>query len=422
MARTLDVYLHRDLVGRLTQDKHGETSFVYAPSWLENEAAAPLSRSLPLRTQRFTRKECRGFFAGLLPEEVQRETIAHNLGVSARNDFALLEKIGGECAGAVTFVPEGGILPTREAFYRELPEAELAVLLKELPRHPLLAGERDVRLSLAGAQDKVAVLTASDKIAVPLGGAPSSAILKPASVLFPDLVFNEAFCMRLAGLVGLPVANVQVGRAGETDYLLIERYDRRVQSEDGTSWPHVERLHQEDFCQALGLPPETKYQSEGGPSLKQCFDLLRAASDTPVIDLPALLDAVIFNFLIGNHDAHGKNFSLLYDGPPSSRTTRLAPFYDLLSTVHYPGLTQKMAMKIGGEYESAKVAPRHFERFAEEAGLAKPLVRKRVMDLAQAVVRQLDKTGVSNPVVQALTKLIYERCQRTRDAFTRGKA
>ncbi len=411
MPGTLDVYLHRDLVGHLTQDAQGELAFIYAQSWLEDPAAIPLSHSLLLRAKPFSRKECRGFFAGVLPEEGTRELVARNLGISPRNDFKMLEEIGGECAGAVTFMPAGAPLPERDDGYRELSAADLAALLNELPRRPLLAGEKDIRLSLAGAQDKMAVHVKDGKISLPLGGAPSTHILKPDNPHFPGLVFNEAFCMRLAASIGLSVAETQVGHAGKTDYLLVARYDRAA------SPTRIERLHQEDFCQALGVPPEMKYQNEGGPSLKQGFELVRETSDAPVIDLQALLDVVIFNFLIGNHDAHGKNFSLLYGRDPSEQTVRLAPFYDLLSTIFYPDLTKKMAMKIGGEYESERLVPRHFERLATEAGLAKPIVRKRVPEMAQTLLDSLNTTGVSHPTIQALPDLIRKRCEEAQNAF-----
>src|SRR5271157_3544852 len=196
MARTLDVYLHRHLAGHLVQDKHGQMAFDYAESWLKNPTAIALSHSLPLRKERFNRNDCRGFFGGLLPEASQREIMARNLGVSAHNEFAMLEQIGGECAGAVTFIPAGKHLPERDDQYRSLTRQELAEILKTLPRRPLLAGEKGVRLSLAGAQDKVAVHVLGDQISIPLGGAPSTHLLKPATSRFEGLVFNEAFCMK----------------------------------------------------------------------------------------------------------------------------------------------------------------------------------------------------------------------------------
>jgi serine/threonine-protein kinase HipA len=198
MARTLDVYLHTGLVGHLMQDQGGDMSFQYAESWLQSPGAIPLSHSLPLRPERFRRKECRGFFAGILPEQAKREMVARNLGISARNDYAMLERIGGECAGAVTFLPHGEPMPDRHYGYRDLSDEELAAILKELPRRPLLAGEKDIRLSLAGAQDKLAVRLEGGAISLPLGGAPSTHILKPNVQQFEGVVFNEVFCMRLA--------------------------------------------------------------------------------------------------------------------------------------------------------------------------------------------------------------------------------
>src|SRR5258707_6300286 len=171
MARTLDVYLQNDLVGHLVQDDGGEMIFEYVGSWLNRSGAMPLSQSLPLRKQRFRRKECRGFFAGILPEEAKREIIAGNLGISARNDFAMLERIGGECAGAVTFIPKGQPLPERNYSYRTLSDDDLAAILRELPKRPLLAGEEGIRLSPAGAQEKGAARIEGGNECLPLAGA-----------------------------------------------------------------------------------------------------------------------------------------------------------------------------------------------------------------------------------------------------------
>jgi serine/threonine-protein kinase HipA len=420
MARTLDVYLHRELVGHLIQDDGGQMVFDYAESWLQKPDATPLSHSLPLRRERFKRKECRGYFAGILPEESKREIIARNLGISERNDYAMLERIGGECAGAVTFIPAGENLPARDDHYRALSTHELAGILKELPRRPLLAGETGIRLSLAGAQDKIAVRVEGDAISLPLGGAPSTHILKPAVERFAGVVFNEAFCMRLAAATGLPAAKAEIRRVEDVDYLLVERYDRtHRQSPEGVTL--LERLHQEDFCQALGIVSEHKYQKEGGPSLKQCFALLREVSSAPVLDLGRLLDAVVFNFLVGNNDAHGKNFSLLYRGVgTANQEIRLAPLYDVVSTRYYPELTREMAMKIGGEYSSDRVSKTSFEQLAEDAGLAKPLVRGRVPELTEAALLNLDKTGIEHPVVEALAEQIRERCNAFSDRFRNG--
>ncbi len=173
MTRILDVYLHRHLIGKLTQDEHGQMVFDYVESWRGDPKAIPLSQSLPLTRRHFNRNDCRGFFAGILPDESQRGIIARNLGISARNDFAMLEQIGGECAGAVTFLPEGKILPEREDTYRPITRPPLAEILRTLPRRPLLAGEEGIRLSLAGAQDKIVVHVSGDRISIPLNGPPA---------------------------------------------------------------------------------------------------------------------------------------------------------------------------------------------------------------------------------------------------------
>lgn len=417
MARTLDVYLFNDLVGHLIQDDGGQMVFDYAESWLNKPGATRLSHSLPLRKERFTRNECRGFFAGILPEQAQREIIARNLGISERNDYAMLERIGGECAGAVTFIPAGGQLQEGDYNYRKLSAEELASILKELPKRPLLAGEKGIRLSLAGAQDKVAVRIEGGDISLPLGGAPSTHILKPAVQRFEGVVFNEAFCMKLAAAVGLPAASVEIRNVDGMDYLLVERYDRTHSQVQGGD-PILERLHQEDFCQALGIVPEMKYQKEGGPSFKQSFALLREVSSTPVVDVNQLLDAVIFNYLVGNNDAHGKNFSLVYYGAGTQdMQIRLSPLYDVVSTVYYPELSRDMAMRIGDEYSSEKVTPGNFEQLAEQTGLGKALARSRVPEVVEKVIDSLGKVEIANPVTEKIAALIRQRAEGARDSF-----
>lgn len=417
MALTLDVYLHSHYVGQLVQNEHGDMVFGYDAQWLESPHAVPLSHSLPLQAEEFDRTQCRGFFGGILPEDVKRQTLAKNLGISARNDFAMLEQIGGECAGAVTFIPADEELPEENYRYKPLSESELAKTLRELPRRPLMAGEDGIRLSLAGAQDKLAVHVSGNEISIPLGGAPSTHILKPAIQNFEGIVYNEATCMMLAAAVGLPTAPVEIRKAENVDYLLVERYDRQI-TKVPVQVAGVERIHQEDFCQALGIISEHKYQREGGVSLKDCFDLIREISNLPVVDLQNMLDAAIFNFLVGNYDAHGKNFSFLRQvNPVNGLQPYLAPLYDLVCTAYYPELSQKMAMKIGGEYKSNMITPRNFEKMAEECGLAKALVKKRVPELAGMIIEGLDKVEIDHPVADGVKALIKERCEKTAKVF-----
>jgi len=411
MAHALNVYYGRELVGQLTQDDGGQMTFQYGKDWLIKPEPVPLSHSLPLREEIFTQNECRGFFGGILPEEGNRTVIARILGISDKNDFAMLEQIGGECAGAISFLPEDEEIPENNDRYRELADDELAKVLRELPRRPLMAGEDGIRLSLAGAQDKIAVRLDDAKTCIPRGSAPSTHVLKPAIDTYEGVVFNEAFCMTLANACDLNVAPIEIGKVEDIDYLLAQRYDR-IQDNEG----NIQRLHQEDFCQALGIPSQIKYQSEGGPGLADSFTLIRDASSAPALDLIALLDAVIFNLLIGNHDAHAKNFSLLY---MSDRSIRLAPLYDLVCTVYYPELTDKMAMKIGGEARSALIYPGQIERFAADAGLAATQTRARVSALIERLLEEIPGTEKPNPISESVAALITERCNDYRSRFSR---
>jgi len=240
--------------------------------------------------------------------------------------------------------------------------------------------------------------------------------LKPAVERFEGVVQNESLCMRLAAAIGLLTTKVQARSVEGMDFLLVERYDR-VYRNDSIHEPVLERLHQEDFCQALGIVSEMKYQNEGGPSLKQCFALLRKVSSAPAVDLARLLDAVIFNYLVGNNDAHGKNFSLLYCGLGTDDPhVGLAPLYDILSTVYYPELSRTMAMKLGGEYSSAKVWPHNFEQLAEDAGLEKSLVIGRVAEMVKEIRTVLPQIR-SDEITISIAARILERCNRIQERF-----
>ena len=403
MARALDVFLKEQLVGRLEQDDGGTMRFRYDEAWLASPTAQALSASLPLQPERFGRNECRPFFAGLLPEEDSRRLIAKSFGVSERNDFALLEKIGAECAGAVSLLLPGEIPANAEPHYREITLAELAEKFAALPLHPLLAGEDRIRLSLAGAQGKLALAIRGKKLCLPLDGSPSSHILKPQSPHFAGLVENEFFCMRLAGRAGLEVASVEIGTAVETRFLQVERFDRKPLA-DGRR----ERIHQEDFCQAMGIPPELKYQQEGGPNLKKCFDLVRVVSAVPGPDVLRLFDAVVFNFLIGNSDAHGKNFSFLYgDGG-----AKFAPLYDLVCTQAYKNLAEDLAMKIGDERKTSRIVAGNWRRFFKDAGIGFAPAVRRLLDLASRVQRETQAmVKESCPGDGLVSPIINARCE-----------
>ena len=416
MSHELEVWLFADHVGTLALVE-GRLNFWYTPGWLKQANAVAVSCSLPLQAERFDDHGTRPFFAGLLPEGQMRRLIAQQFQVSDQNDVALLGHIGGECAGAVTFLEPGQALPTptmdddESGRVQWLSDEEVIAILDELPRRPMLAGKDGLRLSLAGAQDKLPVVCDGDRIGLPRDGAPSSHILKPAIYAVEDSVTNEGFCLALADSMQLKPANSKIQTLGDRQFLLVERYDRVADSAG-----RRQRLHQEDFCQALGVVPEIKYQNEGGPDLAQCFELVRRVTRPSAPQVLRLLDYVIFNALIGNHDAHAKNFSLLY----SSKVPVLAPSYDTLSTAVYPTLTPKMAMKIGHKYKFSEVQARHWDQFAEEAGLAKAQAKKRILELAKslpATARKLQSDPgrgfAGHALVEQIITLIEQRCTLT---------
>ncbi len=409
MSDALAVYLRSRRVGRVWLDARGRFSFRYDSNWLTADERVPLSLGLPLREEPYPDDEARPFFANLLPESDLRRVIARRLGLSEGNDFALLQAVGGECAGAVSVLAED-VAPRDDGAYRFLEDADLDALMAELPRRPLLAGEEGIRLSLAGAQNKLPVLYREGRIALPLGGAPSSHILKPAMALYPHTVENEAFSMGLAARAGLPVPRATLlHRAG--NLYLVARYDRQRDA-DG----RLQRLHQEDFCQALGVPPDRKYEKEGGPGLAACFGVLQEHSIRPVQDRQHLLKWVVFNYLTGNADAHAKNISLMLNpqGPV------LAPFYDLLCTALYPELTARLAMAIGGEDRPDWVIGRRWRRFAEEVEIGYKLVRRTLLDQceglpghAAAEAEAFRAAHGDSEVPGRILGVIEQRCRKT---------
>ncbi|MCB1114327.1 MAG: type II toxin-antitoxin system HipA family toxin [Chlamydiia bacterium] len=406
MSKKLNVFLGDVFVGELTQDDHGDLSFQYAKSWLENPSRYPLSHSLPFQEKPFDKKACRPFFAGILPEEHKRDLIAKNLGVSRANDFSLLEKIGGECGGAVEF-----FLPHKKSTrvtdeYKPLSEQELSGLIQDLKTRPLLAGKRGIRLSLAGVQDKLPIRYSDKKFFLPLKSAPSTHIIKPAIPHFPGQIYNESFCLKLAKHLKIPTADAETFKWGETEFLLVKRYDRALKDNS------IERLHQEDFCQALGIIPEKKYQSEGGPTLQSCFELIKKVSSNPVLDLENLLKAVMFNILIGNNDAHGKNFSLLYQ----KTSCRLAPLYDLISTAFYKDLDTHMAMKVGSEANSLKLKEKHIEALAKDLNLSAALVKRYFRSLINQILDTLLKIPYTSEE-EPFADFIKTRVKRFKSVF-----
>ena len=358
MGERLQVYWEKALVGDLRLNDQGDFLFQYSTQWVDNSMSEPLSIRLPLRSEPYPDEVCNLFFSNLLPEGRVRSLIARKLGISEANTFALLKALGGDCAGAISVLPDGQDASDL-GDYDLITPAELEILIQAMAVSPLLVGKDNLRLSLAGAQQKLPVYVEDNKIYLPRGSYPSSHILKPKVFGFDGIVENEVFCMTLAKRVGLSAPEAKIYIVKQPVYL-VERYDRKRDSKN-----RLVRIHQEDFCQALGYIDSRKYEAESGPNLQKCFSLISEHGTQPILDKKAFIQWVIFNVLIGNCDAHAKNISMLM----TNNEYRLAPFYDLISTVVYPSLSAKLAMSVGGEVRPAWIMPRHWERLAQDAGV-----------------------------------------------------
>lgn len=408
MSQMLDIYLHDVLVGYLEQTVSGDLAFTYNADYLD-AASYGISLSLPLSTERYTGSQVKAFFSGLLPEESVRDRLAKYLGFSEKNSFALLEAVGGDCAGALALYLHGERPPKASDHIEVLDDKRLLEVLNIIKRRPMLVGDDGYRLSLGGAQDKLAVGFKEGHVLLIKGGAPTTHILKSAIERVKNSGHNELFCMKLAKMVGLDVPESSLHFVGDTPYYLVERYDRQT-GEDGV----ITRIHQEDFCQILGIAPEIKYEREGGPNIAACQGVIAKHAARPAADQIKLLNIVIFNYLVGNADGHGKNFSLLYKG----QKAELAPAYDLLSTAIYPDLSEKMAMKIGGKYKPKDVYLRHFHRLVPDTKAAQSAMNRQIktmtekmMEAAPSLKTSLIAEGLESDLFDEIITIIEERAK-----------
>lgn len=422
MNQSLDVYLNNDYVGSLSRDESGTLEFSYSDEYYKNGKYG-ISLSLPMDVRfsndfsgdffkgKYTGTRVEAFFSGLLPDESIRKKLARNLGVSEYNSYSLLEAVGGDCAGALSFFSQG-VKPKPQdtkVYVEFLDDDKLLRILKKIKKRPLLAGDDGYRLSLAGAQNKLAVGYLDGRVVLVKGGAPTTHILKPTIANFKDSVHNEFFCMKLAKMMGLDVPEVSVHFVHDKPYYLVERYDRDIDN-NGI----VTRIHQEDFCQALGILPSSKYQFEGGPDISSSLELIRQNFASPAKDQIKFLNLIIFNYLIGNSDAHGKNFSLLYVGTKPE----LAPAYDLISTAVYPELDKSMAMKIGDDYDPQNVKIEHFQRLVPDTKTAQTAMEnqvksmtERIVDTAKLLKSELELEGISSNIFNEIFKVIRSRVE-----------
>jgi serine/threonine-protein kinase HipA len=406
---SLGVYWDRAEVGRLERVDERSRAYVFAYTG----AARQISLSLPL-AERFDATKSRPFFEGLLPEGTVREQLAGQLKLAASDTYGLLAELGRDCAGALQIMRGK---PDRESPSVDwLSDERLDELIRELPRHPLgvSATDEHLRLSLAGVQQKaVLVRDESGRFGRPLDGMPSSHIVKPEQIdgEYPGLASNECFCMRLAARCGLAAAKVEPVRLADRPCLIVERFDRDL------STSPAGRIHQEDLCQALGLTPDFKYQHEDWrlPSYAALAQLLDDHSPTPGADRLAGALAAVFNFLVGNADAHAKNIALLH----TPAGVRLAPMYDIVSTAAYPELSGELAIAIGDELNPLAITSIHWSDLADDFGLnprafesARRALAERAIAEAKVLAREAREQGWYEPRIETILSVLAERIER----------
>jgi serine/threonine-protein kinase HipA len=419
MANALAVWLYGTKVAVVEQER-GRLRLTYTIEALDRYALGVplLSLALPLTARRYPHGVVRAFLEGLLPEGEPRRAVAADFDLRAGDTYGLIRALGRDCAGALVIQPDDEPAPpqptTRTA--EPLTEAAIADLVANLRSAPLGVHAR-VRVSLAGVHEKLLLTRMVDgSWGRPVEGTPSTHILKPQIAEYPNTVENEAFCLRLAKHLGLPVPAVETLTISGRRVVIVERYDRVVHT-DGA----VERIHQEDFCQATAIPPEKKYEEDGGPKLRQIATILQGVAGPD--SLETLLRVVTVNVLIGNGDAHGKNFSLLHD---ASGSLRLAPCYDLLSTLVYGD--DRLAMYIDDVRRTNRVTADRIVNEAARWGLPRRRASEIITELldrasAAAQAARDETEGVPATVlevVEAQLTQLRSSARPTRDTSRRA--
>ena len=428
----LNVFLNGRLVGRLRRQASGAIDFQYDDSWLAWEQAFPVSLSLPLREDRFIGDPVIAVLDNLLPDNDQiRRRLAERVRAGGYDAYSLLAAVGRDCVGALQFLPDGADPgPAGGIAGRPLGDEEIAAILGDLKRTPLGVDESgEFRISLAGAQEKTALLYWQDQWQVPHGSTATTHILKPEIGLLPngiDLsqsIENEHLCMRLTAAFGLPTARTEIREFSGRRALVIERFDR-LHTRDG----RLLRLPQEDCCQALSVPPPRKYEPDGGPGMRQILDLLKA-SDESEADQRVFFKAQILFWLLGATDGHAKNFSIAL--LPGGRF-RLTPLYDVMSA--QPNVdageirhtTMKLAMAVGDSrhYVIDQIMPRHFLQTAAGSGVPASLVQGILNEIENDTDRAIDVAvdGLPPGFPERIVSSVIEGMRRRLRLFAHVKA
>lgn len=423
----LRVYLNNRRVGTLSRESNGATRFSYHDDWLAWENAIPVSLSLPLRETPWYGAPVLAVFENLLPDSDRvRRLVAEKVGARGTDAYSLLSVIGRDCVGALQFIAGEDEIPNSTCHLEgeTVDETAIEKLLRGLGQAPLgLSRDDDFRISVAGAQEKTALLWHDGQWKKPHGTTPTTHIFKtqigrlPGGIDLSDSVENEFYCLRLAEAFGLPVNQASMETFGETRALMVERFDR-LWTRDG----RLLRLPQEDCCQALSVPPTLKYQSDGGPRMVDILGLLQG-SDRPVEDQDTFLKAQIIFWLIGATDGHAKNFSLWLS---RGGRYRMTPLYDIVTA--QPALDDrqieqkqmKLAMSVGDSrhYRLDKIQGRHFVQTAVRSGMSRSRTISLLEEILERIPQALDAAATGLPdgfpgaVVESVSGAVIARSSR----------
>lgn len=378
-------------VGLISGDGQASRVFLYDREYLASTHARPLSLSLPLRDEPFRAREFGPFFEGMIPEGPVRVELARRLQMPASDGLRLLERIGGECVGALTFLPQNRAPIDLEPSYVHL-NGDWMESLHAGEVLAMAASMQQSRLSLAGAQSKTGwmlprgmdpALAGEDDWLVPMGTAPSTHIIKCATLGNENLPYNEWACMQVATLCGVRTARCWVSKA-LPQVFVSERYDRVWQERERFIGDIAAplRLHQEDFCQMAGWPPYLKYEEDPlSCYARACGNVLRAASSNVMADIRELAKQMVFDYLVGNCDSHMKNHSVIYG--PDWQSCRLAPAYDIVCTT-VMGYDRRLGITIGDHRDIDAVEPHDFALLAGDLGISKKILMRDCAGMLEA--------------------------------------
>lgn len=384
MENRANVYFDDFLAGELSQDRYGTICFQYHREYVAN-GHRPISISMPVCNEIYYGNEAHAYFTGLLPEEDVLTATANIIGTSRLNYFKLLTELGKEPIGSIKI---GDNILTEPPSYEEISIEELNnIILRNEPLLGTLYKEKELRLSLAGAQSKTGLFYSDRQYYVPKNGSPSNIIVKHTNNNFPDLVYNEYACMKIANAIGINTPNIRLESTSTQPLYIIERYDRNLRDK------FVQRIHQEDFCQSLGIMSQNKYEADGGPSFAACIGLLRKSATVPVVEINRFISLFLFNLIVGNKDAHGKNYSIIFD----KSKKELSPAYDILSTTYYPMLSEKMSMSINGKFELDEINEGDLYQMSQAANIGGKLIIKeyhRIKDLLLPTAKKVLNASV----------------------------